>query len=163
MVAGRWGGAQGTVGMRAAPWPRARIDAGLRGPPCALRAARVRRCATNRPITDRLGDERDEPHRAMAGRARERVDLGNLLQEGRQSAGGLGRRESWGGDDQEWRIGCCGLGLSPHAARTIAERSVKRGASGRATASRLSAAWRVSLGRNSDTWGENEGCDPSRS
>ncbi len=52
----------------------------------------------------RLGDERDDPHGAMAGRARERVDLEELLPEGPSSAGGLGRRESWGGDDQGWHL-----------------------------------------------------------
>jgi hypothetical protein len=34
----------------------------------------------------RLGDERDEAHRAVAGRTRERVDLNELLQEGRRRA-----------------------------------------------------------------------------
>jgi len=51
----------------------------------------------------RLGDERDDPHGAMARRARQRVDLENLLLEGRPSAAGLGRRESSCGDDTGWR------------------------------------------------------------
>jgi hypothetical protein len=72
------------------------------------------------PVDHRdLGDERDDPHGAMAGRARQRVDLEHLLQQGRPPAGGLGRRESWRGDDQGWRIGCGGLGLTPHPARTV--------------------------------------------
>jgi hypothetical protein len=32
----------------------------------------------------RLGNERDDAHRAVAGRTRERVDLNELLQEGRR-------------------------------------------------------------------------------
>ncbi len=34
----------------------------------------------------RLGDERDDAHHAVAGRTRERVDLNELLQEGRRRA-----------------------------------------------------------------------------
>jgi len=72
------------------------------------------------PVDHRdLGDDRDDPHGAMAGRARQRVDLEHLLQQGRPPAGGFGRRESWRGDDQGWRIGCGGLGLTPHPARTV--------------------------------------------
>lgn len=45
---------------------------------------------------------------AMAGRAYERVDFESLLQEGRTSAGGLSRRESWRLDDQPWRSAVVG-------------------------------------------------------
>ncbi len=64
----------------------------------------------------RLGNERDEPHGAMAGRTRQRVDLEDLLEQGRPPAAGLGRRESWRGDDGGQRRGG-GLGLTPHSAR----------------------------------------------
>lgn len=47
----------------------------------------------------RLRNECDDAHRAAADRTRERVDLQELLQEGRPSPGGLGRRESWRGND----------------------------------------------------------------
>ena len=66
-----------------------------------------------------LRDEGDDAHRAVAGGTGERVDLENLLQEGRPSASGFGRRESCGGDDEGWRIGCYGLSLSSHPARTV--------------------------------------------
>jgi len=56
----------------------------------------------------RLRNEGDDAHRAVAGGTGERVDLENLLQEDRPSASGFGGRESCGGDDQGWRIGCCG-------------------------------------------------------
>jgi hypothetical protein len=67
----------------------------------------------------RLCDEGDKAHRAVAGRARERVDRNELLQEDRPSAGSFGRRESCGGDDQGWRIGGGGLCLTSHPARTV--------------------------------------------
>ena len=41
----------------------------------------------------RLRDEGDDPHRAVAGRAREGVDFKDLLQERRPPAAGLGGRE----------------------------------------------------------------------
>ncbi len=70
------------------------------------------------PVDHRgLGDERDDPQGAMAGRARQRVDLEDLLQERRPPAGRLGGRESWRGDDQRWRLGGYGLGLPPHPTR----------------------------------------------
>ena len=59
----------------------------------------------------RLSDARDDPHGFAIRRTRERVDLEDLLQEARPSAGGLGQRESSRGADQGWRIGLCGLGL----------------------------------------------------
>ncbi len=42
-----------------------------------------------------LRDERHDPHRAVARRASERVDLAALLQQRRPSAGSFGGRESW--------------------------------------------------------------------
>ena len=53
----------------------------------------------------RWRDERDDAHDAVAGRAREGIDFENLLQERRPPAAGLGRRESWGGDDGGRRSG----------------------------------------------------------
>ena len=79
MVAGRRGGAQGAVGaaagargMRDAPRPGARVDRGLRGPPCASSSARVRRCTRKRSIT--VSWLMNATTR-MADRARARVDL----------------------------------------------------------------------------------------
>jgi len=46
-----------------------------------------------------LRDERDDPHGPATGRAGQRVDLEDLLQERRPSAAGLGRRQPWRGDD----------------------------------------------------------------
>lgn len=40
----------------------------------------------------RLGDERGEPHGPATRRARERVDLDDLLEQGRQATCSLGRR-----------------------------------------------------------------------
>jgi len=47
-----------------------------------------------------LEDARDDPHGAMAGRAREWVDLEELLEQRRPPAGGLRGGESWRGDDE---------------------------------------------------------------
>ncbi len=66
----------------------------------------------------RLGNERDDPHGAMAGRTYQRVDHDNLLEQGRPPATGLGRRESWRGDDVGQRRGG-GLALTPHPARAV--------------------------------------------
>ncbi|WP_439643985.1 hypothetical protein, partial [Gemmatimonas sp.] len=44
----------------------------------------------------RLGEERDDPHGAMAGRARERVDLEELLEERRREAFAQRRAASGG-------------------------------------------------------------------
>jgi hypothetical protein len=41
----------------------------------------------------RLRDERDDPHRTLAGRAREGIDFEDLLEEGRPAATGLGWRQ----------------------------------------------------------------------
>jgi len=38
----------------------------------------------------RLGDEGDDAHRTVAGRTRQRVDVEDLLQQGRPPAGGFG-------------------------------------------------------------------------
>lgn len=47
----------------------------------------------------RLRHAGDEAHRAAAGGTGERVDLDNLLHEDRPSASGLGRRDSWRGNE----------------------------------------------------------------
>ncbi|MFN4771085.1 MAG: hypothetical protein ACK5N1_03610, partial [Gemmatimonas sp.] len=54
----------------------------------------------------------------MAGRTHQRVDLEHLLEQGRPPAAGLGRRESWRGDDGGQRSGG-GLALTPHPARAV--------------------------------------------
>ena len=114
MVAGRRGRAQGAVGAAAG----ARVDGGLRGPPCASRAARS--AMREDPVDHRgLGDERDNPHGAMAGRARERVDLKDLLEQRRPPAGGLGGRQPRRGGDHGRRSGRDGLSLTSHPPRAI--------------------------------------------
>jgi hypothetical protein len=67
----------------------------------------------------RLGDAGDEAPRAVAGRARQRVDLENLLEQGRPPAAGLGRRESGRGDDHGRRLERGGLSLTSHPTRTV--------------------------------------------
>ena len=67
----------------------------------------------------RLRDEGDDAHRAAAGGTGERVDLENLLQEDRPSASGLGRRDSWRGDDHGRCVDCGGLSLPSHPTRTV--------------------------------------------
>jgi hypothetical protein len=66
-----------------------------------------------------LGDEGDDPHRAMAGRARERVDFEDLLKQGRPPAGGLGRRQPWRRDEGERPFPRGRHHLLPHATRPI--------------------------------------------
>jgi hypothetical protein len=66
-----------------------------------------------------LRDERDAPHGPATRRTRERVDLNELLQEGRPSAGGLGRRESWRGNDRGRPVRGGGRRLPPHTAGAI--------------------------------------------
>ena len=67
----------------------------------------------------RLGDAGDDAHGAVARRAREGVDLEDLLQKRRPPAGGLGRRQAWRAADGGGRTSCGRLGLTPHAARAI--------------------------------------------
>ena len=66
----------------------------------------------------RLGDERDDPHGAVARGTRERVDFEDLLQQGRPAAGGLRGRESWRGDDHGRRRRQ-GFRRTPHSARAV--------------------------------------------
>ncbi|MFN8718870.1 MAG: hypothetical protein ACK5XT_04390 [Gemmatimonas sp.] len=57
------------------------------------------------PVDDgRLRDAGDDPHRALARRARERVDLEDLPEERRLPAAGLGWRESGCGHDGGWPV-----------------------------------------------------------
>ena len=67
----------------------------------------------------RLRDEGDDPHRALTRRARERVDLEDLLEERGPPAAGLGRREAWHGEDGGWRLERDGLRLPSQPARAI--------------------------------------------
>ena len=64
----------------------------------------------------RLRDARD-PHRAMAGWARDRVDLKDLLEQSRPAAGSLGRSPPSCGDDRRRPVGCGGLRFLAHALR----------------------------------------------
>jgi len=61
-----------------------------------------------------LRDAGDEAHHAVAGRAREGVDLEDLLQQRRPPAGGLGGPEPWRGNDRGRRLGLGRLGLTAH-------------------------------------------------
>ncbi len=63
----------------------------------------------------RLGDERDEPHRAVAGRAHQRVHLKDLLEERRPPAGGLCRRQPRCGNHRRRPVRRCGRRLPPRA------------------------------------------------
>jgi len=63
-----------------------------------------------------LRDERHNPHRAGALRARERVDLEDLLQQCRPAAGGVGGGQPRRSHDRHGRIGSGGLRLAAHAA-----------------------------------------------
>jgi hypothetical protein len=67
----------------------------------------------------RLGDEGDGAHRALAGRTRQRVDLKDLLKEGCPPAGGLDRRQPWGGDDRGRPVRYGGRRLVPHATGAV--------------------------------------------
>ena len=67
----------------------------------------------------RLGDERDDPHRAATRRTGERVHLEDLLEEGCPAAAGLGRRQSRRGDDHRRPSRGGERRLLPHAARTV--------------------------------------------
>jgi hypothetical protein len=67
----------------------------------------------------RLRDERDDPHRALTRRARERVDLEDLLEQRRPPAAGLGRREAGRGDDGGWPVRGGGRRLVPHATGAV--------------------------------------------
>lgn len=72
-----------------------RADGGFRGPAGGSRVVRARWCAIVREdLVDHrgLGDARDDPHEPATYRARERVDLDDLLH--RSPTGGLGGRES---------------------------------------------------------------------
>ena len=73
----------------------------------------------------RLGDARHDPHGTVAGRARERIDLEDLLEQRRPAAGGLGGRQSWRGDDGG-RHRRRGGRLAPHPARAVGIPAVVR-------------------------------------
>jgi hypothetical protein len=67
----------------------------------------------------RLGDAGDDAYRAVAGRARQRVHLKDLLEERRPTAAGLGRRESGRGDHGGWPVRGGGCRLVPHATGAV--------------------------------------------
>jgi hypothetical protein len=66
--------------------------------------------APQAPAGDHRGlrDERHDPHRAGALRARERVDLEDLLQQCRPAAGGVGGGQPRRSHDRHGRIGSGG-------------------------------------------------------
>jgi len=61
-------------------------------------------------------DARDDAPDAVAGRAREGIDLQELREEGRPAATGLGRRPPWRGDDGGRPVCRSGRRLTSHAA-----------------------------------------------
>lgn len=71
-----------------------------------LRPGGGARAQVRQDLVDHRGlrDARHDPHRAVAGGTRERVDFEDLLQEGHPSAGGFSGRESWRGDDHGRRL-----------------------------------------------------------
>jgi len=72
------------------------------------------------PVDHRgLGDARDDPHGPATRRARQRVDLEDLLQQGRPPAGRLGRRQPGCGNHRGPIVRCGGRRLPPHAPRAI--------------------------------------------
>ena len=116
---GSGGGGDGGGDRFDAPLTGARVDGGLRGPPCASRAARVRRCERFRSIpeawvmnaTTRMG-------LWQVGHASGSTSKICCRRAAHQRVTSVGASRG-AGDDQGWRIGCCGLGLTPHSARKV--------------------------------------------
>jgi len=100
-------------------WTVRNAACGLRAPAWTAWAAWVRRWVRIWSITDACVMRATNPHGAVAGRAREWVDLEDLLEEGRPAASGFGRRESWRGDDRGRRISGGGQGRPSHPPRAV--------------------------------------------
>ena len=102
LVGGEDGGPVGRAMPRRTDLRPSREHRPHRGPP-HVGGVGVRLSGPAGPLpvgASRLGDERDKAPRPAARRAREGVDLEDLVPERRPATGGLGRRKSYGGDDR---------------------------------------------------------------
>ncbi len=118
VLRGESGRLQTGVGRVPCPSSRARVDGGLRGPACASRAARARRWMRFWSITDARVMQA-MCWSAVAGGTCERVDLEDLLKQGRPPAGRLARGQRSCGDDRRRPVGSGRRRLLAHASRTV--------------------------------------------